>query len=85
MMKRTLVTHSDYFTGLALGLFEDAEEEQINLNSMNLMSNLGEERYGGPNNNYIKEYFNMKDPARPAYVNASGTVYAPEETKGGVL
>ena len=76
---------ADYFSGLALGLFEDAKEEQINLNSMNLMSNLGEERYGGPNNNYIKEYFNMKDPARPAYVNASGTVYAPEETKGGVL
>ena len=76
---------ADYFSGLALGLFEDAEEEQVNLNSMNLMSNLGEERFGGPNNNYIKEYFNMKDPARPAYVNASGTVYAPEETKGGVL
>jgi len=76
---------ADYFSGLALGLFEDASEEQINLNSMNLMSNLGEERFGGPNNNYIKEYFNMKDPSRPAYVNASGTVYAPEETKGGVL
>ena len=76
---------ADYFTGLALGLFEDASKEQVNLNSMNLMSNLGEERFGGPNNNYIKEYFNMKDPARPAYVNASGTVYAPEETKGGVL
>ena len=76
---------ADYFTGLALGLFEDAEPDQINLNSMNLMSNLGEERFGGPNNNYIKEYFNMKDPSRPAYVNASGTVYAPEETKGGVL
>jgi hypothetical protein len=52
---------------------------------MNLMSSLGEERFGGPNNNYIKEYFNAKDPSRPAYVNASGTVYAPEETKGGVL
>ena len=76
---------ADYFSGLALGLFEDAEEAQVNLNSMNLMSNLGEERFGGPNNNYIKEYFNMKDPSRPAYVNASGTVYAPEETKGGVL
>lgn len=76
---------ADYFSGLALGLFEDATEEQVNLNSMNLMSNLGEERFGGPNNNYIKEYFNMKDPARPAYINASGTVYAPEETKGGVL
>ena len=49
------------------------------------MSSLGEERFGGPNNNYIKEYFNAKDPSRPAYVNASGTVYAPEDTKGGVL
>ena len=78
-------TAADYFTGLALGLFEDADEDQINLNSMNLMSSLGEERFGGPNNNYIKEYFNAKDPSRPAYVNASGTVYAPEDTKGGVL
>ena len=76
---------ADYFTGLALGLFDDASEEQINLNSMNLMSSLGEERFGGPNNNYIKEYFNSKDPSRPAYINASGTVFAPEETKGGVL
>ena len=76
---------ADYFTGLALGLFEDATEDQINLNSMGLMSALGEERFGGPNNNYIKEYFNSKDPSRPAYVNASGTVYAPEDTKGGVL
>ncbi len=76
---------ADYFTGLALGLFEDATESQINLNSMNLMSSLGEERFGGPNNNYIKEYFNMKDPSRPAYVNASGTVYSAEDTKQGVL
>ena len=76
---------ADYFTGLALGLFEDATEEQINLNSINLMSSLGEERFGGPNNNYIKEYFNAKDPARPAYVNASGTVFSAEDTKQGVL
>ena len=48
---------ADYFSGLALGLFEDATKEQVNLNSMNLMSNLGEERFGGPNNNYIKELF----------------------------
>ena len=76
---------ADYFTGLALGLFEDAKEEQVNLNSMNLMSSLGEERFGGPNNNYIKEYFNAKDPSRPAYVNASGTVFSAEDTKQGVL
>lgn len=76
---------ADYFTGLALGLFEDATEAQINLNSMNLMSSLGEERFGGPNNNYMKEYFNSKDPSRPAYVNASGVVFTAEETKQGVL
>ena len=46
---------------------------------------LGEERFGGPNNNYIKEYFNSKDPSRPAYVNASGTVFSAEDTKQGVL
>jgi len=76
---------ADYFTGLALGLFEDAKESQINLNSMNLMSSLGEERFGGPNNNYMKEYFNAKDPSRPAYINASGVVFTAEETKQGVL
>ena len=78
-------TSADYFSGLALGLFEDADESQINLNSINLMATIGEERFGAPNNNYIKEYFNGKDPSRPAYINASGTVYAPEETKGGIL
>ena len=76
---------ADYFTGLALGLFEDGTEEQVNLNSINLMSSLGEERFGGPNNNYIKEYFNSKDPAKPAYVNASGTVYSAEDTKQGII
>ena len=76
---------ADYFTGLALGLFEDGTEDQVNLNSLNLMSSLGEERFGGPNNNYIKEYFNGKDPAKPAYINASGVVYTAEDTKQGVI
>ncbi len=78
-------TSADYFTGLTLGLFEDADEKEININSVNLMATIGEERFGAPNNNYIKEYFNSKDPSRPAYINASGTVYSPEETKGGIL
>ena len=76
---------ADYFSGLALGLFEDGTEDQININSINLMSSLGEERYGGPNSNYMKEYFNAKDPSRPAYINASGVVFTAEETKQGVL
>ena len=78
-------TAADYFTGLALGLFEDGTPEQVNLNSLNLMSSLGEERFGGPNNNYIKEYFNGKDPSKPAYINASGTVFTADETKQGII
>lgn len=78
-------TAADYFTGLALGLFEDAKPEEVNLNSLNLMCSLGEERFGGPNNNYIKEYFNGKDPSKPAYINASGTVFTADETKQGII
>jgi type IV secretion system protein VirD4 len=74
---------SDYFTALALGLFEDAKEEEINLNSISYMSTVGEEKFGG--SNYAKEYFSGKDPARPTYINASGTINAPQDTKNSIL
>lgn len=77
-------TSADYFVGLALGLFEDAKEEEINLNSISLMTTAGEERFGA-RSTYIKEYFNEKDPAGAAYTSASGTITAPEETKGSIL
>jgi len=77
-------TSADYFVGLALGLFEDAKEEEININSISLMTTAGEERFGG-RSTYIKEYFNDKDPAGAAYTSASGTITAPEETKGSIL
>ena len=74
---------ASYLTGLSLALFEDAEEDQININSVNLMMTQGEDRYGA--SNYLKEYFNAKDPSSPACVNALGTVNAPNETKGGIV
>ena len=76
-------TSADYFSGLALGLFEDAKEDEININSINLMSTVGEDKFGG--STYIKEYFGSKDPASPAAINAFGTVTAPSETKGSIL
>ena len=76
-------TSADYFSGLALGLFEDAKEEEININSISLMSTIGEEKCGG--STYIKEYFNTKDPTGAAYINASSTVLAPSDTKGSIL
>lgn len=76
-------TSADYFTGLSLALFEDATEEEININSINIMSTVGEEKLGGTT--YIKEYFSDKDQTGGAYVNASSTLMAPTDTKGSIL
>ena len=76
-------TSADYFAGLALALFDDATEDQINLNSISLMTTVGEEKFGG--STYMKEYFNMMDPSGAAYTNASGTIMAPSETKGSII
>ena len=76
-------TSADYFTGLALGLFEDAKEEEINLNSINLMSTVGDEKFNGTT--YIKDYFSTKDPSSPAYINVVSTLMAPNDTKNSIL
>ena len=76
-------TSADYFSGVALGLFEDAKEEEININSISLATTVGEEKFGG--STYIKEYFAGKDPASAAAINASSTIMAPSETKGSIL
>lgn len=72
-----------YFSALALGLFKDAKEEEVNLNSINVMSTVGEERYA--TGNYIKEYFGMKGEGSTEYLSASAVINAPNDTKGGLL
>ncbi len=74
---------ADYFSGLALGLFKDAKEEEVNLNSINAMSTIGEERYA--TSNYIKEYFGMKGEKSNEYIFVSSVINAPNDTKGGQL
>lgn len=76
-------TSADYFSGVALGLFEDAKPNEININSISLATTVGEEKFGG--STYIKEYFGAKDPSSPAAINASSTIMAPNETKGSIL
>ena len=76
-------TSADYFAGLALALFDDAKEEEVNINSISLMTTVGEEKFGG--STFMKEYFNMMDPSGAAYTNASGTIMAPNETKGSII
>ena len=74
---------ADYFCGLALGLFKDAKESEVNLNSINVMSTIGEERFAA--SHYINEYFNLKGADSSEYIFASNTINAPNETKGGIL
>ena len=74
---------ADYFSGLTMGLFMDAKEKEVNLNSINFMSTVGEERRG--TKTYIQEYFNLKGEASPAYIFASNTINSQNETKGGIL
>ena len=77
-------TSADYFTGLSVALFEDADESEINLNSINLMVTEGDDKCG-MGSNYAKEYFNMKDKTGTAFIKASSAVNAPNDTRGGIL
>ncbi len=76
-------TASNFFTGLALGLFDDATEEQVNINSINIMAETGEDRLGA--STYIKEYFKSKGELSPAYIAAASCINAPNETRGGIM
>ena len=74
---------ADYLTGIGLALFEDAPRETININSVNLMINQGEERHGPKT--YMQEYFNMKDKTSPVAINMGAIVNTAQDTKAGVL
>ena len=73
---------ADYLTGLSLGMFEDAKEDEISISTVNLMMTVGEEKIGA--STYAKEYFKFKDPSSPAAINALGTVNAPQDTKNSI-
>ena len=74
---------ADYLTGLGLALFQDAPLEEININSINLMINQGEERFAA--STYMKEYFKMQDPTSSIAINLAGTVTTADETKAGIM
>lgn len=76
-------TASDFYTGLVLGLFEDGKEDEINLNSISLMFDGINNKFGI--SDYITNYFKMKSPSSQAYVYASTTFLAPSETKGSIV
>ena len=76
-------TSADYFAGLAFSLFQDAKEEEVNINSINYMATVGENKLGGTN--YIKEYFSGKPTTSTESIKVNATITAPNETKGSIL
>lgn len=73
-----------YFVGLALSLFDNAEADKINLNSINFMSTTGSENFSG-DRQYVDEYFSTIDPNSPAYISASPLLFASGETRTSLM
>lgn len=74
---------TDFFTGIALALFQDGNESEINFNSINNMFLSLDKKMDEIN--YLSLYFNSKDKNDIAYSYASTTLLAPVETRGGIL
>lgn len=74
---------ADYFAGLALGLFEDAKESEVNISSISNMASVGEEKNGL--NTFAKEFFTLKGESSYPYEFAKATFTAPNDTKSSIL
>lgn len=73
---------TDFFTGIVLGLFDDAKASEINLNSVFSIFNSDKKI---KDTYLINRYFSMKDKNDPSYLSASGTAFAPKETRASIL
>lgn len=67
------------FVGTCIALFNDAEEKEINLNSVMEIIRLFEV------DNYAKEYFESKKDIKEIFLNVESIIYAPRETRGGII
>lgn len=76
---------SDFFKGLALGLFEDGKKDEVNISSINSMINAYNIKFLGKNDNYLEEYFSKKNKTEPAYDYVSSTIFAPLVKKAEII
>lgn len=74
---------TQFFVGLALYLFEHGEEDEINFNSIYDIACSGEEKKD--NTSYFNHLLNSLERTSPTYINLSGTICAPTETRGGIV
>lgn len=74
---------SDFVTALGLSLFEDASLDEVNYKNISILFNECDTKFGA--SNYMSSYIKHKGTQSSIYTYASGTVLAPNETKGGIL
>lgn len=74
---------ANYFTGLVLILFNEGKKEEINLGSIQVMMNQGEEKY--EDSSYLRKYLENMDVTSTIYSMLSPIVFAPPETKGSII
>ncbi len=77
------ISATQYFVGIALYLFENGNEDEINFNSIYDITCSGEEKKD--NTTYFTNLLNSLERTSPAYINLSGTLSAPIETRGGII
>jgi len=74
----------DYFAGLTIYLFENASKEEINLSSIFALStDLGSNK--DKETTYSDVLINSLDKTSNSYINLSGTLTAPKETRGSII
>lgn len=74
---------SNYFSGLALILFNEANEKEINIGSIQTMMMQSENKFN--DSTYMKTYLETLDITNPIYILLSSVVFAPNDTRGSIL
>lgn len=74
----------NYAKGLTYGLFETAAKDQINLDSVAVMMEQSEIRFGGPGNTILKEFYEQLPLDSLAKRNLATYVTAPNETRASI-
>lgn len=74
----------NYAKGLTYGLFETAAKDQINLDSVAVMMEQSEIRFGGPGNTILKEFYEHLPLDSLSKRNLATYVTAPNETRASI-
>lgn len=74
----------NYAKGLTYGLFETAAKDQVNLDSVAVMMEQSEIRFGGPGNTILKEFYEQLPIDSLAKRNLATYVTAPNETRASI-